>query len=61
MSLHSSQVLEVYKYLLSENLGGRGRVASAVCEPYAKYVYTLPVMNLLSVRTDNIRNSNNIF
>ena len=38
MSLYPSQELEVYKYLLSENLGGKGQVASAVCEPFTKYV-----------------------
>lgn len=38
MSLYPSQELEVYKYLLSENLGGKGQVASAVCEPCTKYV-----------------------
>ena len=42
MPLYPSQELEVYKYLLSENLGGKGRVASAICEPCTQYVYALP-------------------
>lgn len=59
MSLHPSQVPEVYKHLHNENLAGRGPAVSLFCEHYTKYSYTLTVINSRFLRTKNVINSSN--
>lgn len=59
MSFQPSQGPGVYKHLLNENLVGRCLVISTFCEHYTKYSYTLPPMNSLSTRTNNVTNSKN--
>lgn len=61
LSLHPSQVTEVYKDWLNENLAGRGPAVSIFCKHDTKYSYILPMINSLFLRTNHVINSRRIY